>query len=72
MQRLTIWMCRDLRDSAQSGFARSKRQAEEYVATNRGYTDPSVCATEGWCEPAVQIEVPEPVASTLIKHCLFN
>lgn len=57
-----VWICEDLDDKAQSGFARSKRQAEYVAASNRGYDfggpkDVKDAIKEGWIKEAIRVQM---------------
>ena len=68
---MTIWFCEDLDDPRQSGFGRTKRDAERYVSGNRGYdyyvgSGFGECVKDGWAKRAVKIDVPPAVAAVLL------
>lgn len=72
MKTVKLWMCEDLDDASQSGFAATKRDAERRVSGNRGYdyydgTGFKQCVADGWAKPAVCITVPAPVAAVLLE-----
>lgn len=63
---MKLWMCEDAGDPTQSGFGRTKKAAEGYVADNRGYGSFADCVADEWAKPAVQINVPRPVGLSLL------
>lgn len=71
---MKLWMCEDLDSPADSGFGKTRRDAERYVSGNRGYdgydgTGFKECVADGWAKPAVRIDVPTPVAAVLLERC---
>ncbi len=71
---MKIWFCEDIEDPEQSGFGKSKNDAERYVSGNRGYDyytgeDFCQCALDGWAKPAIQIDVPDAVALVCLANC---
>ena len=64
-----IWMCEDLGDDEQSGFGRTKKAAELYVANNRGFRTPKECRDNGWSKPAVKVDrLPPAIVKALLAH----
>lgn len=74
MKMVTIWFCEDMGNGGH-GYGKTKREAETYVSGNRcyDYYDHSgfaSCVEDGWAKPAVRIQVPKPVADSLLAMCV--
>lgn len=70
---MKLWFVEDT-DGGPHGYGKSRKEAESFVSGNRGYDyyDGSgfkECLADGWAKPAVVINVPKPVAETLLGTC---
>ena len=76
MTTVKIWFCEDLgsEKTLDHGYGETKQDAEAFVSGNRGYdgydgSNFADCLADEWANEAIEIEVPKPVADTLLRTC---
>jgi hypothetical protein len=69
MNTVTIYLCEDTGPDYLHGYGETPEEAGQFVAWNRAYNNIEECIADGWAKPIVPIEVPLPVAHSLLAMC---